>query len=230
MKLYLYLDLFAISIPFLFSFHPRIQFYKLFKYFFPAMIISGAIYIVWDALFAIYGIWGFNENYLIGFYLFHLPIEEWLFFICIPYASVFTHYTLSKLYPRLKLIDLVTKWINRFLILVLGLVVILHFDKAYTAVNASLSLLILLFAIKKTPKILNSFYITFLFVLIPFFIINGILTGSFIPDEVVWYNNDENLGIRIFTIPVEDLFYAFGMLLLTVSLMEVFKKASHQNS
>ena len=224
MKLYLFLDLFAISIPLLFSFHPRIQFYKLFKYFFPAMLISGTVYIAWDALFAIYGIWGFNEYYLIGIYFLHLPIEEWLFFICIPFASIFTHYTLSKMYPQLKLSDLYTKWINRFLIILLAFVVALHYDRAYTAVNASLSLLILLFAIYKTPDVLNSFYLTFLIVLIPFFIINGILTGSFIQDEIVWYNNEENLGIRLFTIPVEDLFYAFGMLLLTVSLMEVFRK------
>lgn len=224
MKLYLYLDLFAILIPFIFSFHPRIKFYENYRYFIPAMLISGAIYIAWDAQFAKYGIWGFNEYYLIGRYLFHLPLEEWLFFICIPYASVFTHYTLSKLYPQLKLTDLYTKWINRFLIILLAFVVILHYDRAYTAVNASLSLLILLFAIYKTPDVLNSFYLTFLIVLIPFFIVNGILTGSFIQDEIVWYNNDENLGIRLFTIPVEDMFYAFGMLLLTVSLMEAFRK------
>jgi len=60
--------------------------------------------------------------------------------------------------------------------------------------------------------------------LIPFFIVNGILTGSFIENEVVWYNNDENLGIRLFTIPIEDTIYAFTLILTTLALTEYFQK------
>ena len=59
--------------------------------------------------------------------------------------------------------------------------------------------------------------------LIPFFIINGILTGSFIENEVVWYNNDENLGIRLFTIPIEDSIYAFTLILTNLALTEFFQ-------
>ena len=43
---------------------------------------------------------------------------------------------------------------------------------------------------------------------------NGLLTGSFIVDEIVWYNNNHNLGLRIGTIPFEDIFYGFSMLFL----------------
>jgi lycopene cyclase domain-containing protein len=60
--------------------------------------------------------------------------------------------------------------------------------------------------------------------LIPFFIVNGILTGSFIDEPVVWYNNDENLGIRLFTIPVEDSVYAFTMILTVLVLTDYFHK------
>ena len=49
--------------------------------------------------------------------------------------------------------------------------------------------------------------------LVPFAIVNGVLTGSFIPGEVVWYNDSQNLGIRIATIPIEDFAYAFSMIL-----------------
>jgi lycopene cyclase domain-containing protein len=55
--------------------------------------------------------------------------------------------------------------------------------------------------------------------LIPFFIVNGILTGSFIENEVVWYNDFENLGIRLFTIPIEDTVYAFTLILLNLFVM-----------
>jgi lycopene cyclase domain-containing protein len=60
--------------------------------------------------------------------------------------------------------------------------------------------------------------------LIPFFIVNGVLTGSFITDQVVWYNNDENLSIRLFTIPIEDVIYAFTLILTNLYLTNFFQK------
>ena len=56
--------------------------------------------------------------------------------------------------------------------------------------------------------------------MIPFFLVNGILTGSFIQDEIVWYNNTANLGLRIGTIPIEDFFYAMLLLLSNISIFE----------
>ena len=46
--------------------------------------------------------------------------------------------------------------------------------------------------------------------------VNGLLTGSLIENQVVWYNNNENLSLRLGTIPVEDVFYALLMLLLVM--------------
>jgi len=63
-----------------------------------------------------------------------------------------------------------------------------------------------------------------LVMLIPFFIVNGILTGSFIDNEIVWYNNDENLGIRLFTIPVEDTIYAFTLILTNLFTLQLFNE------
>jgi lycopene cyclase domain-containing protein len=50
------------------------------------------------------------------------------------------------------------------------------------------------------------------------------LTGSGIEGEVVWYNNQENLGARIFTIPIEDSAYAFSMLLFNLTVFKFFTK------
>ena len=69
---------------------------------------------------------------------------------------------------------------------------------------------------------LPHFYLMYVIILIPFFIVNGILTGTGIEGEVVWYNDQENLGVRMLTIPVEDTFYGFALLLLNAFLMEVF--------
>jgi lycopene cyclase domain-containing protein len=56
--------------------------------------------------------------------------------------------------------------------------------------------------------------------LIPFFIVNGVLTGSWIDNQVVWYNDAENLGIRMGTIPVEDSIYAYSMILMNLYYFE----------
>jgi lycopene cyclase domain-containing protein len=52
--------------------------------------------------------------------------------------------------------------------------------------------------------------------MIPFFIVNGLLTS--IP--IVLYNDLENVGFRWGTIPFEDSFYALALLMLNVAFLE----------
>ena len=70
---------------------------------------------------------------------------------------------------------------------------------------------------------MGKFYRFYLWHLIPFFIVNGILTGTGINGEVVWYNNAENLGIRLGTIPVEDSLYSLSLMLMNISIFEWLK-------
>jgi lycopene cyclase domain-containing protein len=222
--LYLLLNLGSLSIPFLFSFHPKLKFYKHWKSLGIGILISMLIFIPWDVFFTINSIWGFNSSYYLNTKIFSLPIEEWLFFICIPYACVFTHYSLLYYFPNLQLTIGKTKLISYLLILGFLIISIYNYDKWYTFVNFSLATILTLLVVNKYPKILQSYLITFLVMLIPFFIVNGILTGSFIENEVVWYNNAENLNIRLFTIPIEDSIYAFTLILLNLFVMESVKK------
>jgi hypothetical protein len=59
--------------------------------------------------------------------------------------------------------------------------------------------------------------------LIPFLIVNGVLTGATTPEPVVWYSELHIMGPRIITIPVEDLFYNYDLLLPIIWLYEKFK-------
>ncbi len=221
--LYLILNLGSLSIPLLFSFHPKLKFYQLWKPLFISIFLSMLVFIPWDIIFTINGFWGFNNNYLLGTTIFHLPLEEWLFFICIPYACIFMHYALLHYFPNLKLSKRVTKLISYILILLFAIILIYNFNKWYTLINFTLALILVFVSLKKHLKLLSEFYITFLVMLIPFFIVNGILTGSFITNEIVWYNNTENLNFRLFTIPIEDSIYAFSLILLPLVLMQYFK-------
>lgn len=222
--LYLLLDLASLSIPFLFSFHPKIQFYKLWKYFFPALLIMMVIFISWDIIFTAMGIWGFNKTYLSGLQLGNLPIEEWLFFICIPYACLFTIYSFKNLLPNFSFSKKWTEGLYYATQIILIATLLYNYDKWYTAINFAFAILLLAWVFNKNADILKIFFAVFVILLVPFFIINGFLTGSWIDEQVVWYNNSENLGIRIGTVPIEDSIYALSMLLLIFFLMEEFKR------
>ena len=224
MKQYLYLtiDIATIIIPFIFSFHSRIKFHKKFKAFFPAMILSSCAYLSWDVYFTSQEIWGFNPDYLVSMHIWKLPIEELLFFVCIPFACVFSHYTLIAVFPDKRLSKDVTNLISISLAVVLVLMMVFFLDKLYTAFNAFFTLTILVFTFVFKPQLLNRFYIAWGLLMLPFLMVNGLLTGSLIEAPIVWYNNAENLGIRMFTIPVEDVFYGMGLILLNILLIEIF--------
>lgn len=99
------------------------------------------------------------------------------------------------------------------------------YTKAYT-VFAFIGLALLLYVLKFRFKItwLPQFLMTYLVLLLPFFIVNGLLTGTGLASPIVWYNNAENMEIRLLTIPLEDVFYGFGLLFLNVFFFEIFKK------
>ncbi len=223
MSLYLWIDLLSISVPLLVSFHPRIRLYKQWKALFLGLLITLVPFIIWDVYFTLQGYWGFNEVYLSGLKLIHLPIEEWLFFICIPYACVFTHLSILEINPNLSLSQKTSQGITIGLFIIFVVVLLFNFNRAYTSVDMIFAIITLALVHKFNPELLQSFYITFLFMLIPFFIVNGILTGTGIEGNIVWYNDEENLGIRLGTIPIEDTVYAFSMILMNLSLFYKFK-------
>ena len=224
--LYLWLNIGSVIIPFLFSFHPKIQFYKKWKALFIGIGIMMAIFILWDVLFTYQGFWGFNENYLTGYSILNLPIEEWLFFICIPYACIFTHYALQHFFPNFSLSERSTDIIYIVLITILIVALWYYYDRWYTLVNFSYAIVLLGLVYNFRKQILQRFFPTFLVILLPFFIVNGVLTGTGIKDQIVWYDNAENIGVRIATIPIEDSIYALGMLLTVLALTVRFQKKS----
>lgn len=224
MSLYLILNIGSFIIPFLYSFEPRMRFINRWKSVFFSISVTAFFFIIWDIIFTKIGVWKFNPRYHSGINFFELPIEEWLFFFCIPYSSLFIHFAFKYFYPKTFLLDKYLKIIVLTLILILFLTVIFNHNKLYTFINYTLLLVLLILSYLKFKSILSTFFISFLIILIPFCIVNGILTGSFIDEPVVIYNNYENLGIRLGTIPIEDIGYAFNLLIMSLIIIEIFKK------
>ena len=228
MSLYLFLLLFSIAIPFALSFDKKVRFYKMWKSVLPSIIIIGALFILKDVYFTRLGIWGFNAAYISNTRLMGLPVEEWLFFLVIPYASIFLHYVILYYYPDWQLSNKFVVIFTWTLIVMLIAAIGFNYKKTYTLVVLCLVVFSLMLALSDKTRILNRFFISFLIILVPFFIFNGVLTGTFIHEEVVWYNPSEITGIRLLTVPVEDIGYAFSLLLLNLLLINNFQKLFKQ--
>lgn len=212
---YLILDLFILLGPLALSFDKKVAFHKQWRSILPGWALTSAAFIVWDAVFVENGVWHFANEYTLGIYLWRLPVEEWLFFLVVPYACAFV-VACVRAYGRWENAD----WGWRVFPL-LGLaqvaIGIIFFDRAYTASTALSSgvFMLVLWAFRGRLRHFraDAFLIGYGLCLVPFFISNGILTAL----PVVIYNNAENLGIRLYTIPVEDAFYG-ALLILGSSL------------
>jgi lycopene cyclase domain-containing protein len=229
MPLYLTLELCSIAIPLILSFDRKVGFYRHWLVLFPSILLTGTLFIVFDIYFAKKGIWGFNPRYHSDIVLAGLPLEEWLFFIVIPYSSIFIHYVVTAYFPKALLSDKTTRIISVTVIAILILSLIMNYQKAYTVVYFSLMIIVVVTALFGKTELLGRFYLSFLLILIPFILINGILTGSFIDGEAVWYNSNEITGLRLLTIPVEDFTYGFSLILINLLLMDYFRKLFCRN-
>jgi len=230
MWLYSFLLILSVTVPLLLSFDKKLQFYKQWNIVLPSITIVAAFYIICDVYLTKLGVWGFNTQYVLNIFLFDLPIEECLFFIIIPYASIFLHASFILYFPKIQLSNKLTRIISTIILVGSFLLVMFYFNRIYTAYAFSLLIIALIVSFFDKTGNLNKFYITFLIILIPFLLVNSILTGSFIDQEVVWYNNRENLGIRIFTIPVEDFAYGFSLILFNLLAISVLKTFFKQNN
>lgn len=225
MFLYLLLNLGSLSIPLVYSFEKKMRFIRHWREVLLSLSIVATVFLIWDAFFTANGVWGFNPDYHLNILFLKMPIEEWMFFFCIPYASFFIYFSLEYFFPEKVLTLKTTRGITIAILLLITPTAILNYSKAYTFVNYSLLSVLLLIAYFFGLQYLKRFYLAFVIILIPFFIVNGILTGTGLEEAVVWYNNEENLGIRLLTIPIEDIGYAFTMIFGNVFLIEKFKES-----
>lgn len=225
MYTYLLINIFTILFPLVRSFEKKVNFYSKWKYVFLAIAITTIFFVVWDHLFTVWGVWSFNEKYVTGLFLFSLPMEEWFFFITVPFACLFIYEVLQYFFPS----DPLKRFsgiITVVYLLVLITVAVFNTDKIYTAVSFSFAAVFLgAHWLVYKSRYLGMFYFTYLVHLIPFTIVNGILT--YLP--IVQYNNSENLSIRIFSIPIEDSIYSFLLLLMNITVYEFFKKKLNKN-
>lgn len=216
---YLLINFLTVLFPVLLSFDKRVHFYKSWKYIFPGLLLTGLSFLLWDYIFTLYQVWSFNDQYVIGLYFLNLPLEEILFFVTVPFSCIFIYACLNE-YVKKDLLGRFSSWITLVLIALSAVLLSLYYDRVYTLITFGLLLLIGLFVYVRKPVFLGRFYLAYLISLVPFYIVNGLLTS--IP--VVLYNDAQNIGLRVGTIPFEDHFYSLTMLLMNVMFFEYFRK------
>lgn len=218
---YTYFLILAASLtgPLFLSFDKKVAFYKKWKYLFLPILIPALIYITWDIFFTSKGIWSFAEDYIIGIKIFNLPLEEILFFFVVPYCCIFIYECVRSYFTEIKNkknADIILQGLA-ILLLITG---ILFYNKQYTFLVFLFTAFFIgiIYLFRRFFRSFNAtaFLISYAIILIPFLLVNGFLTA--IP--VVIYNNAENLGIRIYTIPFEDIFYGMLLVLMNISIYE----------
>ncbi len=145
------------------------------------------------------------------------------FFITVPYSCVFIYESLNYFFKNTS-----NTSIAKYVALVIGLLLLflsfLHIELIYTFVTfLTTGLVLIISSILISSNWLEKFFRAYLVHLIPFFIVNGIMTAM----PVVEYNNSENLGIRMFTIPVEDSIYSMLLLFDNIFLFDLFRGRIH---
>lgn len=190
------------------------------KYMLPAIIFSGAIFVMLNIRFLKSGIISFNPAFLSGIRLLDLPIEEWLFLLVISLLSFaiyqqvkinFHHFEKPNLFMGISLVLIVvfglTAWFSQPKPVAFFIFFLLTIYLGYTIFR------------NRFKHHLTRFYIALIISIVPFFLFKGILNSL----PVVLYNNEYNLGIQIYGVPVEEFGYFFLLMLINVTIFEYLR-------
>lgn len=218
---YLLLLIASISVPLWQSFDKRKQYSQKIQYILPAILITAAFFVIWDIYFTEAKIWNFNTEYTLGKNIKSLPVEEWLFFLVVPYCCIFI-YEIVKV--DLEKFEYPNFFLALSLVLILGFALIGYFfrHRLYTLMAFLIPAVYLGYTVFRNQfkHHLTKFYFSYFISLIPLLIVYGILASL----PLVEYDAAHILNIRVVNIPVEDFTYFFLMLLMAITIYEFLKE------
>ncbi len=161
----------------------------------------------------------FSETYITSFRVLGLPIEEILFFFTVPFACLFVWGAVQKHYRSKQLVSPTTqKAIGVMLAAPTIILLFVNFGLGYTR-SALLAFLLTI--------LLYSIYGRALTARRQFWLFNGIVLGLFLVFNsfltalpVITYGAESFTGFRVGTIPIEDFFFNFALINLTLLVWE----------
>ena len=184
------------------------------------LVMMALIFIAWDILFTSLGVWRFNPSYIQGVSIINLPWEEVCWFFIIPFCSLLV-YQIVKI-----------RWSNPWgsartlqfvLLVVLFGMYLLNMDRIYSATSLSMTISMIGLSLIVNWKGFGLFIASFLLLLIPMGLFNGMLTGLLTKEALVQYNSAEFGGIRILSFPTGDIGFGFSFLIGILLLSDFIK-------
>ncbi|MEJ2052906.1 MAG: lycopene cyclase domain-containing protein [Calditrichaceae bacterium] len=210
---YFLLNIAIISGPLLLSFDKRVHFVKYWSALLPAIVAALIPFIAWDIMVTGRH-WQFNNDFVLPFRILNLPPGEWLFFITVPYACIFSWEVLAAYFSNRVLNIPKQILLLVSIIFIVSGILLLFTQKEYTALVLIVTGLVVALDISLKTNIFRQsrtyYFSSFLVGLMLIF--NGYLTAR----PVVIYNPQYQLNFRIFTIPIEDFFYGFALIFLVL--------------
>jgi len=217
---YLIFNFIVILGPIVFSFDQKVRYVKKWGYSLRAVFMALIPFILWDM--AVAGRhWWFNENLTLNKTLLGLPPGEWLFFITVPFASLFVWEIIAVFKENHKINFII--YLNIFVTFLLPLSIYLFYiGKEYTGlVLFSLFIIFILDVLLKTRLFYQKRVYLYLAIYLGLvFIFNSYLTAR----PLVLYNEDTMLNIRLFTIPIEDFGFGLSHIMLSTIFYEKIKR------
>ena len=187
------------------------------KYLFPAMLFSGIIFITWDIRFTELGIWNFNPDFILGISIRNLPIEEWLFFLVVPFFSIYIYERFQNSLVHFNKPNIFVVF-SLLLLVVFGLLAFFFRRQLYTFFTFFLLTIYFGYTIFRNHFKRNfpKFYLSVGFALIPFFVLRVVLTAL----PIITFNGEHILNVRLYTVPIEDFGYFFLLHLMNITIFE----------
>jgi lycopene cyclase domain-containing protein len=178
-------------------------------------------FLVWDMVATHRGHWAFSKTFTLGPELLGLPIEEYLFFIVVGLACIALWEQVQRQVPRA---PVASEW----LLVPYGLAAVLlwfWWGREYTMIVGLVGLTVIALLMHLRRRLLTRAWLVYQAVLLGLFaLFNSILTAL----PVVTYGSQYYSGVRLETIPLEDVLYNFVLTnLVIVAYLAIRRHRAH---
>ena len=217
---YLLIIVVTLLVPVALSFDKAIHFRRKWRYAAWSIGFVSALFLAWDMAFVQLGIWSFSKEYTLGPNILGMPIEEFLYFLALPYLALFIYEALLAHFPRWSFRS-VTVSISWILLVACVFVVLQYFSKLYTSITAALIIFTVLNQITITKAGYRShLYIAWILCCLPLLLINGLMCNL----PIIEYNEEHLTGLKLANIPVENFFYLLLYMMWSIALFEKYQR------